>query len=162
MSESNNMDFEQAVSIVMRIEGGYVNDPNDPGGETRWGISKRAFPWVNIKTLTEEQARSLYFTHYWIPAKCGFLPERIRLIFFDMCVLHGKYAATKTLQRALNGSRHYVTVDGFIGNETLNATPYLEPDRLRSYRILRIANIVSRRPSLEKYWFGWYRRAVHV
>lgn len=156
------MEFENAVSIVMKIEGGYVNDLLDPGGATKWGISKRAFPEINIETLTDEQARSLYFTHYWVPAKCALMPERLRLIYFDMCVLHGITAAVRTLQTALNGAGYKVDVDGIIGTETLNAAAYLEPDRLRSYRVLRIANIVSNRPSMEKYWYGWYKRAVTV
>lgn len=156
------MEFEQAVSIVMKIEGGYVDDKNDPGGATKWGISQRSFPMVDIKNMTDEQARSLYFNHYWLLGKCSMLPERIRLIFFDMCVLNGVYAATKTLQKALNGAGYRVEIDGIIGNKTLSVASYLDPVRLRSYRILRIANIVLKRPTMEKYWYGWYKRASEV
>ena len=51
------MSFEQAVAMVFKHEGGYVNDPKDPGGETRWGISKRAYPDVDILRLTEDEAK---------------------------------------------------------------------------------------------------------
>lgn len=156
------MEFENAVSMVMKLEGGLVDDPADPGGVTKWGISKRAFPDVDVKNLTEEQARSLYFNHYWIPGKCALVPERIRLIYFDMCVLHGLHAAAVTLQKALNNAGQHVEVDGVIGDETLNAAVYLEPDRLRSYRVLRISNIVQNKPSMEKFWYGWYKRASTV
>ena len=50
------MTFEEAVKSVLKHEGGYVNDPKDPGGETNFGISKRAFPDLDIKNLTEEDA----------------------------------------------------------------------------------------------------------
>lgn len=156
------MDFDQAVKVVMKIEGGYVNDPQDPGGETKWGISKKSFPNESIPSLTRKRARELYHEHYWVPGKCALLPERLRLVYFDMCVLHGKYAAVKTLQEALNGAGYEVDIDGVIGDQTLQYSTYLEPDRLRSYRVLRIARIVMKRPTMEKYWFGWYKRAIRV
>ena len=156
------MDFDQAVGIVIRVEGGFVDDLDDPGGMTKYGISARAFPEVDIASLTEDGARALYLDHYWIPGKCALLPERLRLIYFDMCVLHGLHAAAITLQRALNGAGYPIAVDGIIGSETIRAAAYLEPERLRSYRILRIASIVAKRPSMGKYWFGWYRRAIEV
>ncbi len=156
------MEFEQAVSIVMKLEGGYTFDPNDPGGETRWGISQKAFPDINIKTLTDEQARSLYFTHYWVPAKCALLPERIRITYFDMCVHQGIPSAVRTLQKALNGSGYRVDVDGIIGSETIEAAAHLEQDRLRSYRVLRLSNIVSNNPAMERFWYGWYKRASTI
>ncbi len=157
-----NMDFEQAVSIVMKIEGGFVQDQNDPGGATKWGISQKSFPNINIKEMTDEQARSLYFNYYWIPGKCALMPERIRLVYFDMCVLHGVSAAAITVQKALNNAGYKVEVDGVIGDETLNAAPHLEPERLRSYRVLRLANLVAAKPTMEKYWYGWYKRATSV
>jgi lysozyme family protein len=156
------MDFDQAIEIVMKVEGGYVNDATDPGGETKWGISKRAFPNVDIRNLTKIEARKIYFDHYWAPSKCSLMPERLRLIFFDMCVHHGIYSATVTLQKALNGSGYPVKVDGLIGDKTLSVAPYLEPERLRSYRVLRIGTIVAKRPTMEKYWYGWYKRAISV
>ena len=48
--------FEEAVKQVLKHEGGYVNDPVDPGGETNMGISKKAYPYLNIKELTEKDA----------------------------------------------------------------------------------------------------------
>jgi len=160
--ERDELDFDHAVGKVIEVEGGYVNDPDDPGGETKWGISKRAFPNEDILNLTQEHAKELYFDHYWVPGKCAQLPARLRLVFFDMCVLHGQYAATKVLQQALNGAGVATEVDGVLGEQTLRNATYLDPERLRSYRVLRIARIITGRPSAEKYWFGWYKRAVQV
>jgi lysozyme family protein len=154
------VEFEQVVTAIMKAEGGYVDDAKDPGGATKWGISKKSFPDINIKTLTEEQARSLYFTHYWVPGKCGLLSERIRLIYFDMCVHQGIASAVTTLQKALSSAGYAVEIDGIIGTETISASIHLEQDRLRSYRVLRLANIVTNNPAMEKYWYGWYKRAL--
>jgi hypothetical protein len=57
--------FERAVAFVLRHEGGYVNDPRDPGGETKYGISKRAYPRLDIKGLTEADAKEIYRRDYW-------------------------------------------------------------------------------------------------
>ena len=63
------MTFDILVKKVLKHEGGYVNDPSDPGGETKYGISKRAFPDLDIKNLTEEQAILIYYDEYWLDAK---------------------------------------------------------------------------------------------
>lgn len=63
--------FEKAVAFVLRHEGGYTNDNRDPGGETKFGISKRAYPSLDIKNLTEEQAKVIYRRDYWDRAGCG-------------------------------------------------------------------------------------------
>jgi len=160
--EGGIMDFDYAVEKVMEIEGGYVNDPTDPGGETKFGISKRTFPQEDIFNLTRDRARELYLHHYWLPGKCAQLPKRLRLIYFDMCVLHSQFTAVKVLQRALNGAGISTVVDGILGEATLKNATYLEPERLRAYRVLRIARIVIAKPSQEKFWFGWYKRASQV
>ena len=63
------MEFKDAVKIILKHEGGYVNDPVDPGGETNMGISKRAYPYLNIKELTKKDAEDIYFKDYWLKAK---------------------------------------------------------------------------------------------
>ena len=59
--------FERAIDKTLAWEGGYVNDPKDPGGETKYGISKRAHPDVDIKNLSREKACAIYKKHYWDP-----------------------------------------------------------------------------------------------
>ncbi|MFX6884101.1 glycosyl hydrolase 108 family protein, partial [Acinetobacter baumannii] len=59
------MNFDQAFDRLIGNEGGYVNNPADPGGETQWGISKRAYPNVNIRDLTREQAKAIYRRDVW-------------------------------------------------------------------------------------------------
>ena len=80
-----------------------------------------------------------------------------------MVVNFGRRGAVKVLQQACNGKNSYdIAVDGGIGPATLGACKNLEPERLRAYRILKFANIVFKKPSQEKYWFGWFRRALRV
>ena len=158
------MTFDKAVEIILKHEGGYVNDPVDPGGETNMGISKKAYPYLNIKELTKKDAKDIYFKDYWLKAKCSKLPEELRMIYFDMVVNMGKSRAVKILQGAITAKGVKTAVDGGIGPQTIsNALKSgLEPDRLRSYRVKYYADLISRKPKLEKYWFGWYRRALQV
>ena len=62
------------IEVVLKSEGGYVNDPHDPGGETNFGISKRAYPSVDIKHLTKEGAIAIYKKDYWDKIKGDDLP----------------------------------------------------------------------------------------
>ena len=158
------MTFEDAVKIILKHEGGYVNDPVDPGGETNMGISKKKYPYLNIKELTKKDAEDIYFKDYWLKAKVSKVPEELRMIYFDMVVNMGKSRAVKILQQAITAKGVKTEVDGGIGPKTIsNALKSgLEPDRLRSYRVKYYADLIGRKPSLEKYWFGWYRRALQV
>ena len=107
--------FEEIIDIVLDHEGGYVNDPDDAGGETKYGIAKRWYPDVDIKNLTKEQAKKIYHTDYWRRGKCDELPPQLRHIYFDMCVNFGRRGAVKVLQQAANSkSRNKIEVDGGI------------------------------------------------
>jgi lysozyme family protein len=158
------LDFREAIEVILKHEGGYVNDPVDPGGETNMGISKRAYPDLDIKGLTKQSVREIYYKDYWLKGKCPQVPDELRLIFFDMVVNMGKSRAVKILQKSVSAKGIKTTVDGGIGPQTISNTlkSGLEPERLRSYRVKYYADLVNRKPSLEKYWFGWYRRATQV
>lgn len=158
------MDFRESVKVILKHEGGYVNDPVDPGGETNMGISKRAYPDLDIKGLTKEKAEEIYYKDYWLKSKAPQVPEELRLIYFDMVVNMGKSRAVKILQTAVNAKGVKTDIDGGIGPQTISNSlkSGLEPARLRSYRVKYYADLVNRKPSLEKYWYGWYRRATQV
>ena len=156
------MEFKDAVKIVLKHEGGYVNDPVDQGGETNMGISKKAYPFLDIKNLTIKQASDIYFKDYWLKAKVSKVPVELRMIYFDMVVNMGRSRAVKILQEAISAKGVKTTIDGGIGPQTIsNALKSgLEPERLRSYRVKYYADLVNRKPKLGKYWYGWYRRAI--
>lgn len=107
------MNFDRAVDHILRLEGGYVNHPDDPGGETKFGISKRAYPELVIKEITIEKAKEIYERDYWKRCQIDGLPSAIRLMVFDAAVNQGPVQAIRMLQEVLG-----VTVDGVIGNET--------------------------------------------
>ena len=155
------MGFEKAIKDVLKHEGGYVHDPHDRGGETNFGISKRSHPDVDIKNLTEEHAVGIYHEHYWIPSKAEKLPEKLQNYFFDMVVNLGLRNSTKVLQKACNskGSK-MISVDGRIGPQTIKASNNLELERLKSFRVLYYANLVHSNTTQEKFWFGWFKRAL--
>ena len=159
------MTFEEIIERVIESEGGskITKDPSDAGGTTKYGISQRAYPKLDIENLTERDAKEIYYNDYWIPSKSAQVPAQIREIYFDMVVNFGRRGAVKVLQQACNGKNSYdIAVDGGIGPATLGACKNLEPERLRAHRILKFANIVFKKPSQEKYWFGWFRRALRV
>ena len=104
------------LTFVLREEGGYVNDPRDPGGETKFGISKRAHPDLDIAALTEAHARALYTAGEWRALACGALPEGLDLVAVDAGVNSGITRSACWLQAALR-----VTSDGRIGPVTLAA-----------------------------------------
>ena len=79
-------EFKDGIIQVLHHEGGYVNDPQDPGGETKFGISKRAYPNVDIKNLSRKQAIKIYYDDYWIKTGVVFLPKKLRQIYFDMTI----------------------------------------------------------------------------
>jgi lysozyme family protein len=158
------MTFKEAIEIVLKHEGGYVNDKDDPGGETNMGVSKKAYPDLDIKTLTKKDVHGIYFRDYWQKAKCDKLPNNLQLIYFDMVVNMGKSRAVKILQEAINAKGVQTDIDGGIGPQTIrNASKSkLEEERLRVYRLKYYALLVNKKPKLEKYYYGWCKRTLSV
>ena len=154
--------FDDIIEVVLEHEGGYVDDPKDPGGETNFGIAKRSHPDVDIKNLTKEGAKEIYYEDYWCGNKVPNMPDDLKHIYFDMCVNQGRGRAVKILQRAANAKGAGLKVDGGMGPKTLAAMENVELDRVRAYRVKYYADLVTRKPDLEKFYFGWFRRALEV
>jgi len=92
--------FDTAFDRLLGHEGGYVNHPKDPGGETNWGISKRSYPGVDIKNLTREQAAQIYLRDFWQPL--GAAPAAVKFQAFDFAVNSGIQTAIRKLQAAID------------------------------------------------------------
>ena len=145
--------FARAVVEVLRHEGGYVNDPNDPGGETHWGISKRSYPGLDIAALTRDEAIAIYRRDYWDRVHADELPPALALVVFDAAVNQGRYPAVLMLQEVVGARR-----DGVMGPETLRATG-LKP--LHSVLVEYLARRAMRyafQPTLTRFGDGWFRR----
>ena len=92
---------------IVDVEGGYVNDSRDPGGETKFGISKRAYPHLNIREITEHQAMQIYEKDYIEPVRRKVADERMVWLVADAAVQHG-------LSRALDWLESYPTFDAYL------------------------------------------------
>ena len=154
--------FDEIIEIVLEHEGGYVNDPKDLGGETKYGITKRFYPDLDIKNLTIEQATEIYKKDYWDKNRVESLPQNLWHIYFDMCVNMGKRTAVKVLQRAANNKGRNIDVDGGLGPMTIKALKGVELDRVRAFRVKYYVDLITARPEQEKFYLGWFRRATEV
>lgn len=138
-------------------ECGYTNDPIDPGGETKFGISKRAHPTTDIRRMTWDQAKRIYYDFYWSKAQCGMFSAPVATMLFDTSVNMGITPAAKMLQKALN-----VVVDGVVGPVTINAAKSMDFQvicrSIADQRVQYYKAIVERNPSQAKYIKGWLRR----
>ena len=170
MGETKLTEFDDIIQVVLEHEGGYVDDPDDRGGATNWGVTQKVYEDFvgyscnkeEIKKMTQETAEEIYFQKYWKPSKADQVPDRLKHIYFDMVVNFGKRGAVKVLQQAAVAKGHKIADDGGIGPNTLKAIKNVETDRVRAYRVLKFASIVIKKPTQEKFWLGWFRRAIGV
>lgn len=176
------MKFEDAIEYVLENEGDYVDDADDKGQATHWGISKRAHPDVDIKNLTREQAIEIYRREYWEPNQdilklvsdninpkdkegMNFITNKV----FDTLINIGRKNTIKILQRCVNANTIFrLKEDGILGSQTctlLDLSTRSESgrnffyvafkcERASYYRVL-----AAKDPTQEKFLAGWLRRA---
>lgn len=176
---------EDIARAIVRREGGYVNDPDDPGGATKFGVTIHTMRRLgldltgdgivssdDVKALTEDDALRIFVDHYYTRPRIGDLPEQLRASVFDMYVNAGSHAV-RILQRLLAQFGHPVAVDGGIGPQTIaaaHAAARLAPNYIAdAYGIARrnyYYALADRRPASRKYARtraggkgGWIKRA---
>lgn len=152
--------FENCIDKVLKSEGGYVNDPDDAGGETKFGISKKAYPSVDIKNLTLDDAKAIYKKDYWDKIKGDEIADdSVAYEIFDTAVNMGTRASSKLAQTVANS-----TPDGIIGANTLidinNIDTELFITKFRLAKISRYVSLVKKTPTNKKYLLGWITRAL--
>jgi lysozyme family protein len=163
MSEDEG--FDAQIARTLEFEGGYVSDPRDAGGETKYGISKASYPNTNIADLTIDQAKAIYFRDYWLRPGLRKLPAPIGAKVFDLGVNMGTVRAIKLLQASLNalGADPELAEDGIVGLRTQTAAQgFLAEDvidELRSRAAQHYQSIVSLHPAMRVFLRGWLRRA---
>jgi len=113
-------DWFDVVERSIQEEGGYSNDPKDPGGETNWGISKRAFPDEDIKGMTRAEAVRIYYNYYWQAPGIAALPIELAFQVFDAGINLGTTTAIRMLQSVVG-----VPADGQVGPQTRAAVSAL-------------------------------------
>ena len=137
--------FSLALPFVLRWEGGdkYTNDPVDPGGETKYGISKRAYPDVDIKSLTKEEATLIYQRDYWEKAGCSKMEKQLAIVVFDAAVNCG-VGRTRSWLAELNEKKDL---------EEARKSRWFIQRRIQYY-----LDLVKKKPALNKYIKGWLNR----
>jgi len=131
--------FLEFIPFIFKWEGGYDNDPDDPGGETHYGIDKRSHPDVDIKSLTREAAQRIYWEDYWVKNDCESRSFPLGEVFFNACVNCGAGRARKLL----------------VSSAT-SAGEFLDNQEAFYHRL------VESRPTLRKYLKGWLNRTTDL
>lgn len=151
------MNFDKAFQIVIGHEGSYVDHPNDPGGETKYGISKRSYPNVDIKNLTLDQAKAIYLKDFWNRLKCDEIPDIVRYPLFDAAVNSGVSQAVKWLQEAVNSKP-----DGIIGPNTLLAVKFQDSQVVTRKMIGKRLTFMTRLNTWPTFGRGWAARIANI
>ena len=157
--------WEKSLEVILHHEGGYVNHPKDPGGETNMGVTKRVYEdfggTKDMKELTKEDVEPIYKKNYWDRVKGDDLPEGLDLMIFDFAVNAGTGRAAKFIQRLVN-----TTVDGGIGPNTLGkikeyVVTYGIEETITSYALMR-QNYYESLSTFDTFGKGWTRRVSEV
>jgi lysozyme family protein len=183
MSESS--DVRQIATEIVAREGGYVNDPDDPGGATKYGVTIHTLRRLgldltedgnisadDVRRLSQDQAIEIFLTHYFDEPRIRALPASLHATVFDMYVNAGQ-AAVVLLQKLLVKMGEAITVDGVIGPQTTGACARAYENArfhlVDAYGIERrnyYFSLADRRPALRKYARrrdggkgGWIKRA---
>lgn len=181
--------FQHALDVVLAHEGGFVNDPVDPGGATNWGISLR---WLarageldlngdgladgdldldgdvdvdDIRAMTRDDAAFFYRAHWWDRHDYGALHLTVATKVFDLAVNMGSPQAHKLLQRACRACGKEIADDGIIGPVTRATVAGIPPEMLipplREAAAGFYRQLIALRPQLAKYERGWLKRAYY-
>ncbi len=142
---------------MLAHEGGFVNNKDDPGGATKYGISKKAYPEVDIHALTENEAMQIYEMDYWDRLSVQHLPPSLRLMIFDCAVNQGPARAAIFLQRACG-----VNADGVVGAMTLKAAHDLLPEFLIDSIARQRMKAYIKNPNWDKFGAGWSARLLDI
>ncbi len=167
-SQSYPPAFQRAVARVLADEGGYVANPADPGGETRFGISKRNYPNLDVAALSRAQAIAIYYRDWWQRYHYAELPGPIAVKLFDLAVNIGPDHAARCLQRALRACGRRMAEDGVVGRATLAAAraanqlallAALRSEAAGYYRALAALQRGRRADGDQQFLNGWLNRA---
>ena len=175
--------FKIAIPHILEHEGGYANHKNDPGGATNYGISLRYLKKRgdlvgdfdgdgdvdadDIAAMTLAQAKQVYQTGFWEPNRLQVVESQmVATKIFDMCVNMGSKQAWKIAQRACGAVGKPLTDDGIVGPNTLaavNSLAHFDYElviKIREFQKTFYTRIMKKRPKLQSFSLGWYRRAA--
>lgn len=163
-------DFMEAFSFTRKWEGGYVNDPDDPGGATKCGVIQSTYdayrrskklPAQDVRYITQEEIEDVFYELYWRAGHCDQLPYPLNVVMFDTFIQYGVKGGIKVLQRTL-----HVNQDGVLGPITLEAMSKPDSHKLAiavcDTRRIKRRERVQEKPSQQKFLRGWLNRDVDL
>ena len=157
--------WDESFEMVLKHEGGYVNDPRDPGGRTNLGVTQRAWEgYVGksvdetfMRKLTPEVVKPFYKAMYWDKIKGDQLPAGVDYAAYDLAVNSGVGRAAKFLQEIAG-----VTVDGVLGPKSMGAIRGCDPEQTAEAICDMRLDFLKRLPTFETFGKGWSRRVAEV
>ncbi len=161
------MSFDSAFAEVVMAEGSYVNHPLDRGGKTKYGISQRSYPDLDIFNLTLKDAKAIYKRDFWDALRLDQVEsDSISHEAFDTAVNMGPGVAAKCAQRAANLlSPGSLKVDGFFGpksvaviNRAARVNAYALFKAMNGYQFMEYVDIIENKPKQVVFIKGWMKR----
>lgn len=157
--------WKRSFELMLKSEGGFVNHPQDPGGMTNLGVTKRVWEsWVGresneveMRSLTPEMVEPLYKRKYWDACRCDELPEGLDYLVFDFTVNAGPGRSIRTLQTAVG-----TTPDGAIGPKTLAAVRAMDSHELIEKFSVAKTKFYESLPTFSTFGRGWLNRVADV
>lgn len=164
--------IDLSFPYLIANEGGFVNNPRDPGGATNMGITQadlsrwRAMPCSteDVKNLDRFEARRIYLFWFWTPLKLDqIISQSIATCIFDESVNMGLYAGAKTAQQVCNSLGSNLEVDSIMGPQTIAALNSCDPDKFitafSSAMKAAYEQIIIHDPKMQTFYNGWMKRA---
>lgn len=157
------MGFDQCMNKILEYEGAISDHPQDPGGLTKYGITKREYPLLDIEKLTKEDAKTIYFKDYWLKFSCDLVPDDLQFAYFDTCINMGGPTAARMLQKTFN-----LKADGVFGPQTKERFEEFKFYH-KSKRQEIVQDFLARRmyyygslSTFKTFGLGWSRRLMDV
>lgn len=164
--------FNKCIEIILKNEGGFQNNPNDSGNwvggfktgklvGTKYGIAAKFFPDEDIKNLTIERAKEIYYDSYWFKMNLeGIRSHEAVLQIFDFGVNAGTRRSIKKAQQIA-----LVETDGYVGKQTIEAINNYKGDFVKDFKHTRrvyYENLADRKPNNKGFLDGWLKRVDHT
>jgi lysozyme family protein len=157
--------WDACLSFVLEAEGGYTDDPVDPGGATNLGITLDELArWRrsdvskdDVRALGRDEAGEIYHANYWRASRCPELPAGVDLMVFDASVNTGLGRSARLLQQAVGTS-----TDGIIGPHTMAAVSAADASKLVSTLYMLRCNFYKALPTFWHFGDGWLSRTLQA
>ena len=155
------MTFDQALEVVLKHEGGYLNHPSDPGGETNFGITVKVARDAGyagpMKDIPMDVVRRIYRTNYWDATRCSEIQPELRLAVFDAAVNSGVRRSIQWLQTSVGA-----TADGIFGPRTLSAVAARDPRATARDLCYERLGFLAQLNHFNTFGRGWVRRVLDI